>query len=41
MRDIPDGFTPLFRKRVFLDAMGPFYQRAEGDKLIIGLRMTL
>jgi acyl-coenzyme A thioesterase 13 len=40
MSDIPSGFTPLFRTSPFLDAMGPFYQRTEGDNLIIGLRIT-
>ena len=40
MSDIPEGFTTLFRTSPFLDAMGPFYQRTEGDSLIIGLRIT-
>ena len=40
MNDIPAGFTTLFRTSPFLDAMGPFYQRTEGDNLIIGLRIT-
>ena len=40
MSDIPEGFTSLFRTSPFLDAMGPFYQRTEGDSLIIGLRIT-
>ena len=40
MTAIPDGFVPLFRTSPFLDAVGPFYQRAEGDSLIIGIRIT-
>ncbi len=40
MSDVPEGFTPLFRTSPFLDAMGPFYQRTEGDSLIIGLRIA-
>ena len=40
MPDVPEGFAPLFRTSPFLDTVGPFYQRAEGDKLIVGLRIA-
>jgi acyl-coenzyme A thioesterase 13 len=40
MNDIPPGFTPLFRSSPFLEMIGPFYQRREGDGLIIGLRVA-
>ncbi len=31
MANVPDGFTPLFRTSPFLDLVGPFYQKVEGD----------
>jgi acyl-coenzyme A thioesterase PaaI-like protein len=37
--DIPAGFEPLFRTSPFLDALGPFYYRKEGARLVIGLRI--
>lgn len=37
--DVPAGWTPLFRTSPFLDAIGPFYQRAEGDAFVVGLRV--
>ncbi|MDP9371121.1 MAG: PaaI family thioesterase [Chloroflexota bacterium] len=40
MADIPAGFTPLFRTSPFLQTIGPFYQRAEGDGLVLGLRIA-
>ncbi len=40
MTFIPAGFVPLFRTSPFLDALGPFYQRAEGDGMVIGLRVA-
>lgn len=40
MSDIPDGFVPLFRTSPFLDLLGPFYQRTEGENLIVGLRIA-
>src|SRR5712692_9344429 len=40
MNDVPPGFTPLFRTSLFLDAVGPFYQRREGDGLVIGVRIA-
>ncbi|HJT05638.1 MAG TPA: PaaI family thioesterase [Stellaceae bacterium] len=39
MTDVPDGFAPLFRTSPFLDAVGPFYCRRDGERLIIGLRI--
>lgn len=32
-------FEPLFRTSPFLDNNGPFYQRKEAEKLIVGLRV--
>src|SRR6185312_7684198 len=39
MTDAPDGFSPLFRTSPFLDAVGPFYYRRDGERLVIGLRV--
>lgn len=39
MTDAPAGFSPLFRTSPFLDAVGPFYYRRDGERLIIGLRI--
>lgn len=39
MATIPEGFAPLFRTSPFLDAVGPFYYRRDGERLIIGLRI--
>jgi acyl-coenzyme A thioesterase 13 len=39
MTAAPDGFAPLFRTSPFLDAVGPFYFRRDGERLIIGLRI--
>lgn len=39
MTDAPEGFSPLFRTSPFLDAVGPFYYRRDGERLIIGLRI--
>lgn len=39
MPDIPEGFVPLFRTSPFLDTVGPFYQRSDGDRIIVGLRI--
>ena len=37
---VPAGFVPLFRTSPFLDAVGPFYGREEGDGLILGVRVA-
>lgn len=39
MGSVPFAFTPLFRSSPFLDLVGPFYQREEGDGLVLGLRI--
>jgi acyl-coenzyme A thioesterase 13 len=39
MTAVPGGFAPLFRTSPFLDAVGPFYYRRDGARLIIGLRI--
>jgi uncharacterized protein (TIGR00369 family) len=39
MTDAPGGFAPLFRTSPFLDAVGPFYYRRDGTRLVIGLRI--
>jgi acyl-coenzyme A thioesterase 13 len=39
MTTVPEGFAPLFRTSPFLDAVGPFYFRRDGERLIIGLRI--
>lgn len=33
------AFVPLFRTSPFLENNGPFYQKKEGDELIVGLRV--
>lgn len=33
----PAGFEPLFRTSPFLDLLGPFYYRKDGDALVVGL----
>ncbi len=40
MSDPPGGFAPLFRTSPFLDAVGPFYYRRDGERLIIALRIV-
>ena len=40
MSDVPEGFAPLFRTSPFLDALGPFYQREEGDGIVLGVRVA-
>jgi acyl-coenzyme A thioesterase PaaI-like protein len=40
MTDAPEGFAPLFRTSPFLDAVGPFYYRRDGERLVIGLRIV-
>jgi acyl-coenzyme A thioesterase 13 len=39
MTAAPEGFSPLFRTSPFLDAVGPFYYRRDGERLVIGLRV--
>jgi acyl-coenzyme A thioesterase PaaI-like protein len=39
MTTAPEGFAPLFRTSPFLDAVGPFYYRRDGERLIIGLHI--
>jgi acyl-coenzyme A thioesterase 13 len=39
MSEVPAGFAPLFRTSPFLDAVGPFYHRRDGERLVIGLRV--
>jgi len=34
-----DGFESLFRTSPFLETNGPFYQKKESDKFIVGLRV--
>ncbi len=38
MRDIPEGFEPIFRTSPFLELLGPMYNKRSGNGLIIGLR---
>lgn len=33
----PAGYKPLFRTSPFLDLLGPFYYRKDGEALIVGL----
>ncbi len=40
MNNVPPGFTPLFRTSPFLEVVGPFYQRTEKDRLVIGVRIA-
>jgi acyl-coenzyme A thioesterase 13 len=40
LHDVPAGFEPLFRTSPFLDTLGPFYARRDGDGLVIGLRVA-
>ncbi len=40
MSDPPGGFAPLFRTSPFLDAVGPFYYRRDGERLVIALRIV-
>lgn len=39
MSEVPADFEPLFRTSPFLDLIGPFFQKREGDSLVIGLRI--
>jgi acyl-coenzyme A thioesterase 13 len=39
MNDVPTGFQPLFRSSPFLDLIGPFFHKRDGDSLVIGLRI--
>lgn len=39
MSNAAEGFEPLFRTSPFLDLIGPFYQRRDGEQLIIGVRI--
>ncbi len=39
MTDIAEGYTALFRTSPFLDLVGPFYQREEGEGLVVALRI--
>lgn len=36
--DVPGGFAPLDRRSPYIDAMGPFYWKADGRLRILGLR---
>jgi uncharacterized protein (TIGR00369 family) len=36
---VPDGFAPWERSSPFLDAVGPFYLKRDGDGLVWGLRI--
>ncbi|CAA9554482.1 MAG: hypothetical protein AVDCRST_MAG88-998 [uncultured Thermomicrobiales bacterium] len=38
--DLPEGWAPLFRTSPFLDAVGPFFERRQGERLTIGLRIA-
>ncbi|NIP71933.1 MAG: PaaI family thioesterase, partial [Gammaproteobacteria bacterium] len=40
MREVPGGFKPLFRTSPFLDLLGPFYYREEGQGYVIGLHVA-
>src|SRR5262249_16343540 len=40
--DVPDppaGFEPLFRTSPFLETVGPFFYRREGDGFVVALRV--
>jgi uncharacterized protein (TIGR00369 family) len=39
MSDIPAGFAPLGRRSPYIEAMGPFYVKAEGAARVIGFRV--
>jgi acyl-coenzyme A thioesterase 13 len=39
MSDLPQGYTPFARSSPFLDAVGPLFQKIEGDTLLLGLRI--
>lgn len=39
MNEVPEGFKPLFRSSNFLDLVGPFYYREEGNGFVVGLRI--
>ncbi len=36
-KKIPEGFEPLFRTSPFLDTVGSFYHKKEGNSLVVGL----
>jgi acyl-coenzyme A thioesterase 13 len=38
--DVPAGFKPLFRTSPFLEALGPFFYRPQGETFIVGLRVA-
>jgi uncharacterized protein (TIGR00369 family) len=38
MTSIPEGFEPAPEPSDFLDLVGPFYIRVDGDRLVTGLR---
>ncbi len=37
--DVPADYKPLFRSSPFLDMVGPFYYREEGDSFVIAIRI--
>jgi acyl-coenzyme A thioesterase 13 len=37
---IPDGFEPILLESPFLELVGPFYYKREGNRLIVGMRVT-
>ncbi len=39
MPDLPDGYAPFERSSPFLDAVGPLFQKIEGNTLLLGLRI--
>jgi uncharacterized protein (TIGR00369 family) len=39
MPDLPQGYAPFERSSPFLDAVGPLFQKIEGDTLLLGLRI--
>ncbi|HEU5319934.1 MAG TPA: PaaI family thioesterase [Methylomirabilota bacterium] len=38
--DVPPGFEPLFRTSPFLDRVGPFFYRKDGDGFVVGVRIA-
>ena len=39
MPDLPEGYAAFERSSPFLDAVGPLFQKIEGDSLLLGLRI--
>lgn len=39
MSDLPEGYAPFAHSSPFLDAVGPLFERSDGDSLLLGLRI--